>query len=201
MNFDYSTSGLPDSNKWKIATQICHQWLTTHMTMFGPERINNFMHNQPIAAAHLVMENCPDWSEESVTLILMGPAKDSLIANAQTEEVARHIFGDRTVDLLKAMTGEAEPDAGMIRDMNRIFIVEGLSTMNDQMVGRGRVDQHHETRWEILSTLEQNFSAIKGQNPALDAVFEDVMAQSKAALNALDQAPSAAKKGFRPPRP
>lgn len=200
MDFDYTTSGLPENNQWKIATQICHQWLTQHMTMFGPERIVNFMHNQPVAAARRIMDNCEDWSEESVTLVLLGPAKDVLVANEEVEGVSRHIFGDRAVDLLKAMMGEGTPDAQMVRDMNRIFVVEGISTMNDQMIGRARIDRHHETRWNILKDLEENFSGIKGQDPALDEVFEDAMQQSKDALNALDRE-AAKKKGFIPPTP
>lgn len=200
MDFDYSTSGLPDNARWKIATQICHQWLSQHMTMFGPERIINFMHNQPVAAARRITDNCADWSEESVTLLLLGPAKDTLIANDEVEQVSRHIFGDRAVDLLRAMVGEAEPDAEMVRDMNRIFLVEGVSTMSDQMIGRARIDKHHQTRWDILNNLEQNFAKIKGQDPALDVVFEDAMAQSKAALTALDKG-ATVKKGFKPPQP
>lgn len=179
--FDFSTSGLPDNNRFKVAVGICYEWLNENMSMFGPERIKNFMHNQPIAAAKRVIDNCPDYSEESINLLLLGPAKGTLLANAETEAAARHIFGDRTVDLLQAMVDpSATPDANMTRDMNRIFICEGISTMNDQMVNRKKIDRHHETRWNILNDLERQFATVKGQDPALDAVFEDAAKKSHA---------------------
>lgn len=201
-SFDYSTSGLPENDRFKVAVGICFEWLNENMSMFGPDRISNFMHNQPIAAARRIMDNCTDWSEESVTLTLLGPAKGALIANPQTEAVARHIFGDRTVDLLRAMAdAEAAPDAAMVRDMNRIFIVEGVSTMNDQMVGRAKIDRHHETRWNILNNLERHFATVKGQDPALDAVFEEAAKKSHEALEALDKQAAAQPKNVKPRGP
>lgn len=200
--FDFSTSGLPDNNRFKVAVGICYEWLNENMSMFGPERIKSFMHNQPIAAAKRVIDNCPDYSEESINLLLLGPAKGTLLANAETEAAARHIFGDRTVDLLQAMVDpSATPDANMTRDMNRIFLCEGISTMNDQMVNRKKIDRHHETRWNILNGLERQFATVKGQDPALDAVFEDAAKKSHDALEALDKEAKAQPKNVSKPKP
>jgi len=200
MPFEYSTSGMPANDRWQIATEICNQWLNQNMSMFGPERIANFMHNQPVAAARRILDNCADASEESVTLALLGPAKSTLIANPETERTARGIFGDRAVDMLHAMIEPSKADADMQRDINRLLIVEGVSTMNDQMVGRAKIDRFHETRWQILNQLERDFATIKGQDPALDAIFEDTAKKSHDALTALDKAARAdGKKGFKPP--
>jgi len=200
MAFEYSTSGLPQNPQWEVATSICNAWLNQNMSMFGPERIANFMHNQPVAAAKRILDNCADASDESVTLALLGPAKSTLVANPETERVSRGIFGDRTVDLLLAMSAPAQADDAMIRDMNRIFIVEGISTMNDQMVGRAKIDRFHETRWNILNDLERTFGTVKGQDPALDTIFEETAKKSRDALTALDRAANAAeKKPFKPP--
>lgn len=201
MPFDYSASGLPENDRWKVATDICNQWLNENMSMFGPERIANFMKNQPVAAAKRIIDNCTDWSEESVTVALLGPAKGALIANPQTEKTARHIFGDRAVDLVRTLLEDpaAATDANMTRDANRLFIVEGVSTMTDQMIGRAKIDRHHETRWQILNSLERQHKTIKGQDPALDAVFEDAAKKSHDALEALDKAEAASvKKPFKP---
>lgn len=200
MAFDYSTSGLPQNDRWNVATQICNQWLNENMTMFGPERINSFMHNQPIAAAKRIMDNTSDWSEESVTLALLGPAKEVFLVNPEAETVGRQIFGDRTIDLLQAMADPSKADAEMIRDMNRIFIVEGVSTMTDQMIGRAKIDRFHETRWNILHDLERTHATIKGQDPALDKIFAEAAQKSHDALEGLDRAAAAvSKKPIKPP--
>lgn len=193
MAFDYSTTGLPDNPKWQAAAEMCHAWLTQHMSMFGQEGIARFMRDQPVAAAQRIIGNCPDWSEESVILALLGPAKGNALS---AEALSRRVFGDRTVEILHAMADDLKPrDAAMVRDLNRLFIVEGISTMNDQMVGRKRIDAHHQTRWRILGGLETNFAKVKGENPELDLVFEEALRQSKAALSALDKS----KKTPRPP--
>lgn len=196
MAFDYSTTGLPENPKWRAAAEMCHAWLTKNMSMFGQEGIARFMRDQPVAAANRIVDNCSDWSEESVTLALLGPAKGDALS---AETLSRRVFGDRTVELLHVMNDESKPrDAAMIRDLNRIFIVEGISTMNDQMVGRKRIDAHHQTRWRILGSLQAEFVKVKGQNPKLDVVFEEALRQSKDALNALDKA-AMAKKNNKPP--
>jgi hypothetical protein len=201
MAFDYSTSGLPKNPKWEAAAAICNQWLTENMSMFGPERIVNFMHNQPVAAAKRIIDNCPDYSEESVTLALLGPAKGILAANPETETVCRRMFGDRAVDLLLTMAGNAPVDAEMTRDANRIFIVEGVSTMTDQMIGRAKIDKFHQKRWDILNDLEATFAKVKGADPALDKVFEDAAQKSRDALSSLDKAAAAMPKKPSGPRP
>lgn len=205
MPFDYDKSGLPANDRWKIAAAICNKWLDDNMSVFGPERIANFMANQPVAAAQRVMQCCADWSDECVTILLLGPAKTAIVATPEAERVARHIFGDRTVDLMHAMMDASYPhDAAMARDINRIFIAEGISTMSDQMIGRARIDKHHQTRWNILNDLEKTFATVKGQDPALDAAFEDASAQSRKALEALDRAAAEkaknnGKKPYNPP--
>jgi hypothetical protein len=201
MPFEYDACGLPQNDRWKVAAAICNKWLDDNMSMFGPERIASFMQNQPVAAAKRVMETCDDWSEESVTLLLLGPAKSTIVANAETERAARHIFGDRAVDLMHTMIDPAKAqDDKMLRDTNRIYIAEGVSTMADQMIGRARIDKFHETRWNILNDLERTFATIKGQDPKLDAVFVDAARQSHDALEALDRAAAAkTKKAFKPP--
>jgi hypothetical protein len=188
MGFDYAQSGLPDNDKWKVAAAICEGWLNENMSMFGPERIASFMTNQPVSAARRIMDNCNEWSEESVTLALLGPGKGLLAANPETEGRAREFFGDRTVDLLLTLEDPARAkDADMTRDANRIFIVEAVSAMNDQMIGRKRIDRHHQVRWNMIADFEKTFATVKGQDPGLDKVFEDAMKLSKEALTALDQ--------------
>ncbi len=186
MAFDYATTGLPDKKEWRAAAEICHAWLTENMSMFGPERIARFMDHQPVTAAKLIMENCGDWSEESVTLALLGPAKEAVLAKDSA-------FSDRAKDLFDAMLEKREPDAAMQRDMTRLFLVEGLSTMNDQMINRKRIDAHHQTRWKILRGFETKFATVKGENPALDKIFEATLKDSRATLQALDNAASKKK--------
>ncbi len=177
MSFDYSKAGLPDKREWRAAADMCYTWLLEHMSMFGPERIARFMLNQPVTAAKLIIENCPDWSEESVTLALLGPAKES----------ADDSFGEKTKALLDAMIGRRIADAAQERDLIRLFLVEGLSTMNDQLIGRAHIDQHHQTRWKILRDLEKDFSDVRGKNLALDSIFEKALADSRAALLTLEK--------------
>lgn len=242
MPFDYSKSGLPDNEKWKAAAAVCNQWLNENMSMFGPERIASFMEHQPIAAAKLILANCGMYSEESITLVLLGPAKGILLsptrdeieanireqvgevpedqkeeAEAEILEVIeshvaayqnrdaqiRQVFGDRAIELMKYVSGlsAVQFDTDMPLDATRLFLVEGLSTMNDQLIGRARIDKHHQVRWDILKGLEQQFAAVKGQNPALDAIFEAALVKSRDALEALDKAPKREhkNKGPKPP--
>ena len=204
MPFDYSKSGLPANPKWHNAAGFCKAWLDQNMTMFGPERIESFMLHQPVAAAKLIMDNCPDYSEESITLALLGPAKGLFLENERGVAVMGQIFGARTVELLKYMagTGSAAAAGDLPRDATRLFLVEGLSTMNDQLIGRARIDKHHQVRWNILEGLEKKFAAAKGQNPALDKIFAEALTKSRAALQALDDAAKnpSAKKGPNPPK-
>ena len=181
MSFDYATSGLPDKPQWRAAADICHAWLMKNMSMFGPDRIARFMLHQPVTAARLIMENCPDWSEESVTLALLGPAKDILAEGNAA-------FGAKEKPLFEALTGKHMATAEQERDLVRLFLVEGLSTMNDQLIGRARIDKHHQVRWNILRDLEKDFTDVKGKNPALDKIFEKALGESRAALQALDDA-------------
>lgn len=179
MSFDYATAGLADNRDWRTALDDCHAWLSKNMSMFGAERIGRFMQNQPITAAKLIMQHCPDYSEECITLALLGPAKDA------AERAGR--FSARTRDLYKSLIGMAKPDAAMERDITRLFLVEGLSTMNDQMIGRAKIDAHHATRWKILRALEEEFAKETGKNPGLDALFDRALTASRAALEKLDK--------------
>lgn len=204
MPFDYKQSGLPADTTWELAAKMCNRWLDDNMKMFGPERIANFMNDQPVSAAKNLLAHCPDVTAESVTVVLLGPAKDSLLAGSEMEVLMRHVFGDRAVDLVRSMADPAlATDADMRRDAGRIFLVEGLSTMTDQMIGRERIDAFHQKRWDILRNLETRFEDIRGQDPALDVLFIDAAQKSRATLEALDAAaankPPAAPKTPKPP--
>lgn len=201
MAFDYSTTGLPDNDQWKNALNICHKWLTENMSMFGPERIASFMEHQPIAAAKLIIANCPDYSDECITLALLGPAKGVFLANQEAVTVAAYMFGERTARLLLASTGGYQTDADMVRDMARLFIVEGLSGMNDQIIGRAKIDKHHQVRWNMLNHYEKIFADVKGQNPGLDKIFEEALVKSRAALEALDKAATQNPLSVKTPKP
>ncbi|GEM_PF-1189522 len=196
-HFNYDTTGLPDDTDFRVAAEICHQWLLKNMSVFGPERIASFMHNQPVAAAKLLTESAHNASRESVIVALLGPAKFELIStdgsnhDATKETASRRQFGDRVVNLVRYMggmdVGKEGPDNDLFRDAHRMFLVEGLSTMNDQLIGRKRIDPHHKVRWQILLDLEKGFGVIKGENPAIDDVFEKALKESRAALETLDR--------------
>lgn len=199
MPFDYKQSGLPANDTWELAAKMCNRWLDTHMTMFGPERIANFMKDQPVTAAKNLLTQCPDVTPESVTVALLGPAKGALMAEAELDTLMRHTFGDRAVDLVRTLADPANAtDAAMKRDADRIFLVEGLSTMTDQMIGRQKIDGFHQKRWDILRSLEARFEGVRGQDPALDALFIDAAQKSRETLEGLDRA-AAAKKQPKPP--
>ena len=196
MTFDYSTSGLPGNKQWENAAQRCHAWLTMHMRQFGPERIINFMHNQPVAAAKRLFETCPDYTQESITVLMLGPAKGDIL---EDEALAEKNFGARTVALIKTLVDPASAvDDQMRRDAGRIFIAEAISTMNDQMIGRTKPDAFHQKRWKIQVELEKEFAMLKGRDPALDALFESAVVQARAALEGVDQV-LRAKKNLKPP--
>ncbi|MDP2206091.1 MAG: hypothetical protein Q8K65_07265 [Alphaproteobacteria bacterium] len=200
MAFDYSKSGLPANPTWELCTKMCNRWLDDNMKMFGPDRIANFMNDQPVAAAKLLLGKCTDTSPESVIVALLGPAKGALLAGAEMGVLMRHTFGDRAVDLVRTLENpQIAPDAAMLRDANRIFLVEGLSTMNDQMIGRKRIDAFHQRRWDILHGLESRFAAINGYEPELDKLFAEALKKSRDTLEGLDQAAAAAKKQPKPP--
>jgi hypothetical protein len=199
MAFDYSKSGLPANPVWELCTKMCNRWLDVHMVMFSPDRIANFMNDQPAAAAKLLLGKCDDTSPESVTVALLGPAKGALLEGAEMEVLMRHTFGDRAVDLVRTLQDPKNAtDAAMLRDANRIFLVEGLSTMNDQMIGRERIDPYHQRRWDILRGLESRFSDVQEQEAGLDPVFAEALQKSRATLEGLDRA-AAAKKQPKPP--
>lgn len=192
--YKFENHDLEDRKDYRKALEICHEWLTQHMgRMFNPAQIGNFMKDQPITAAKLLLNQTDSPSDASVLVAMLGPAKFDMIDHkdnpngAEKEQKARAIFGEDTLNLIKAMAGQpALMTAQVERDMVRLFLVEGLSTMNDQLIGRKRIDPHHQVRWNILNNLESNFVKIKGQNPRLDPLFEDALHQSRAALEALD---------------
>ncbi len=200
MPFEYKNAGLPANEKWELASKMCNRWVDDKMgKMFGPERIKDFMHNQPVAAAKRLLNDAGDASEESVTLALLGPAKGILMAPGEAEVLLRHTFGDRAVDLMHTLADPSKAkDAAMSRDANRIFLIEGISTMEDQLIGRARIDAHHQTRWKILAGLEAGFAKVKGETPGIDKVFADALVKSRDALTKLDQA-AAAKQAPKPP--
>lgn len=197
MAYDYAKTGLPANPAWEKAAGVCHAWLTRHMSMFNEKQINAFMKNQPVAAAKRLIETCPDVSPEAVTLALIGPAKGAVVAGAAAEAAARRDFGDRAVDMILALDAPEKADAPMRRDIDRLFLVEGLSMMHDQLIGRARIDAHHNVRWNILISFEDRFDTLRGRNPALDALFAEGLSLSREALERLDKSP----KPPRPPRP
>lgn len=200
MAFDYSKSGLPANPLWELCTKMCNRWLDTRMKMFGPDRIENFMNDQPVTAAKNLLAHCPDVSPESVMVALLGPAKEALVQGAEMEVLMRHTFGDRAVDLAQTLFDPSKAvDADMQRDAERLFLVEGLSTMTDQMIGRQRIDPHHHTRWDLLHRFEARFPDIKGRDPGLDALFEDALQKSRETLEGLDRAAAAKKHQPKPP--
>jgi hypothetical protein len=66
--------------------------------------------------------------------------------------------------------------------------------MNDQIIGRKRIDKHHQVRWNILKELEAEFKKVKGQNPKLDVIFIEALKKSRKALEDLDMAAAQKKK-------
>lgn len=197
MSFDYSQSGLPAHDTWALCMRMCHRWLQENMGHFGEERLTGFMMHQPVQAAKNLLHTCPDVSDAAIMLVLLGPAKGALLAGAEMDVLLRHSFGDAAVDLMHALEDPAlVQDAARQREINRIFMAEGISTMTDQMIGRARIDAFHQKRREILQGLEARFAEIKGADPALDALFEDAARRSRQSLDALDDA---AKKHPKPP--
>ncbi len=201
--FDYATSGLADNTKWKVAAAINFEWLKENMLpRYGAHGIVNFMHNQPIRAANNVMNNCDGWSEESITLLLIGQvARANLIASDEHEQRARAFFGDRTVDLLKTTyDSKFAVDADMIRDAGRITLAEAISNMSDQMVDRHLFEKQssrfafHDQRKMMLQGHLDNYAVLKGVDPKLDVIFEEFVAKSKLALDTIDKEIETVKK-------
>lgn len=182
------------NDNWSFGIEVCYQWLCKHMSMFGVKGIENFMQNQPIAAAHLIHDKCDAPSTESITVALLGPAKfDMIDTNSDAEGImlemkTRKVLGDKTIDLIRHMAGDTSNDPDILRDANRLFLVEGLSTMNDQLIDRKRIDKHHQVRWNILKGLEKDFASVKGENPKLDVIFVECLKKSRISLEALDTA-------------
>lgn len=198
--FTYKDSGLPASDKFENATLLCKAWLDKHMAMFKDKGIRNFMLNQPVRAARLLISETDNVSEASVIVALLGPAKQDIMNSPVSQTMARKLLGNGAVDLLEFMGGKPSNDPLMHRDAVRLFLVEGMSTMNDQLIDRKRIDAHHKVRWNILNDLEKHFAAYKGQNPALDRMFAEDLVKSRAALEALDLAPAQKNSGPKGPR-
>lgn len=193
MTLDYSKTGLPANPRWEAAAVACYDWLAQHMPMFGPARRESFIVNQPGAAARLILQSCGDWSEECITAALLGPAK-SMLEDPEAQAEARRLFGDRAVDLMLAandpsrLQGGMQADAQMERDLGRLTLAENISMMHDQLIGRARIDAHHPVRWRMLLDFEAAQRALAGRDPALDKAYAAALAQSRAALEALDGA-------------
>lgn len=207
--FSYNDHDLPENKQYRLALDICHKWLTAHMgRMFNQKQIGNFMKDQPITAAKNLMNKTEEASEASIIAAMLGPAKFDFIDHpenprgSESEAFAIQNFGADTVNLLRYMAGLSYLESPMLeRDKTRLFMVEGLSTMHDQLIGRKRIDPHHQVRWNILNDLESGFKAVKGQNPQLDPLFEEALKQSRQALEALDKAAEVKKNNAKPPRP
>lgn len=205
--FNYDDHDLPDNKQYRNALEICHRWLTAHMgKMFNQKQIGNFMKDQPITAAKHIMERTDNPSEASIIAAMLGPAKFDMINHPDHpqgeayEDFAKKAFGEDTVNLIRYIAGLSHmPAQTLERDRVRLFMVESLSTMHDQLIGRKRIDPHHQVRWDLLKNLETGFKAVKGQNPQLDPLFEDALKQSRAALEALDAAAAKKPKGPKGP--
>jgi hypothetical protein len=76
----------------------------------------------------------------------------------------------------------------MERDLGRLTLAENISMMHDQLIGRARIDAHHPVRWRMLLDFEAAQRALAGRDPALDKAYAAALAQSRAALEALDGA-------------
>lgn len=193
MAFDYTTTDLPLKAEFQKAAAKCKEWLDTHMSVFGPDRIRNFMHDQPVHAAQLILEKTDTPSDASVIVALLGPAKFDLVSkdgqnlSVVLEKKSRAEWGDEVVNLVKHLAGVKLNTPEIIRDAERIFLVEGLSTMHDQLIDRKRIDPHHNVRWDILKNFEAKFPAIKGKNPKIDGLFEKAMKDSRTALETLER--------------
>lgn len=183
--FDYTATGLPQNPQWMAAVKACHSWLQHHMSMFGDKGIANFMHNQPVAAAKRLLDTCHDISDDAITAVLLGPARSDILAHPH---IGESVFGRRAMDLFHALnTGETRTPS-ILADMNRVNLAEGISGMNDQIIGRARIDRHHAVRWNMLRSYESLHADTKGQNPALDTAFADCLIRARASLEALDAA-------------
>lgn len=198
--FQYSDTGFPQNKRMECATRTCKAWLDRHMSMFKDKGIRNFMLNQPVRAAKMLIEKTDTPSQASVIAALLGPAKSDIMASPVSEQMARELYGNQTVNLIAYLMDGNSTDPQIIRDANRLFLVEGMSTMNDQLIGRKRIDAHHQVRWNILNDLEKHFKTVKGENPALDEIFAADLKQSRAALERLDRDAAQKKKGPTGPR-
>ena len=186
-HFYYKDTGLPLKDIFMNATEKCHTWLMSHASLskFGPDGISNFMHNQPVRAAKKLSELTDNPSETLITVTLLGPAKFTLLG---AEAQSRKAWGDDVVDFLQYLSGDKQAaNENFKEDEVKLFLVEGLSTMHDQLLDRDKVDLHHEIRWEFVKHFEQRFAEVKGQNPGLDALFEKDLIQSRKILEGLDQ--------------
>lgn len=193
--YDFSKTGLPQDPRFQVAAEMCFDWLNKYMPMFKGEGVQNFMRDQPVAAAKLLIANVPNVSDELIIMTLLGPARQTLLSSQQGFQLAMHLFGKRGLDMLVATVHETHiQDKEMAADLNRLFLVEGLSSMNDQIIDRKRKDAHHGVRWDILKGLEDRFTQIKGENPKLDVIFEEALKRSRQSLELLDRQPANPKK-------
>lgn len=213
MPFDYDTSGLPDNPRWRVATSICEEWLKQNMLdKYGDHGIVNFMHNQPVGAAKRIMEHCPDATEETVTLLLLGiPARALAVSNPETEAVTKNLFGEAAIHLIHVLNDRsvAQGDAALLRAADRIELAEAVSALNDQMIRRHEYKteeqrlRHHDVRMMMMENFETLYKRVKGQDPGLDLIFEESFAKAKVAMDAINleiatKKPDAAQK---PPAP
>jgi len=193
-HFKFKDTGLPNTPAYKKATEVCLEWLNKNMSVFGEKRIADFMHNQPVAAAKRISNDTQSPSDQSIIVALLGPAKMDLLKD---EKSSRKTWGDDVVDLIKHYSGQPIAGKQLQRDAVRLFLVEGLSTMQDQLIDRKRHDRHHPVRWNILNHLEKTFPKLKGQNPKIDREFEKALQASRLALETIDKN----RKPKNPPKP
>jgi hypothetical protein len=199
MSFDFNKTGLAQKAEWVISVKACHAWLTEHMSMFGQKGIENFMLGQPVKAAQTLLAACDDISDAAITAVLLGPARSDILRDYA---VTKNFFAPESLLLIKAREEGDFSNAGLNRDLVRVMLAEGVSSMNDQLIGRAKIDRHHPVRWRMLDDFERFYADVAGQNPKLDVVFADCLAKSRAALEALGPRPVDAQPNpARPPKP
>lgn len=208
MPYDYSKSGLPANAHWEKAADAYHRWVTHFMGhQFNAQQIDNFMAGQPVAAAKRLLQYCPDASEESVTLALLGQVKGVIIEAVGKDDAtiakATADFGARAVQMVIASVHpDLAIDADMKRDLARMQMVEDISMMEDQ-IGQGRrYDAHHHVRWNMVKLFETRIQEYKGVDPVLEKVYADRVQDARVILEGIDAYMSKKNDGHpRPGRP
>ena len=183
MAFDYSQTGLPENQKWQMAAAICHNWVDHNMGRnFDKESLNSFILSQPVKAAKMIVDNYEDYSEESVTVALLGPAKVNLLSK---QSMWVNSLGPRAVALGKHALEESvdDIDDAIRRDADRLFIAEGIVTLLDQIIEGDVPAEKHEACCNIVLSFEAELNSMEDDGSKLYKEFVDIIVQAKDVLN------------------